>query len=329
MPDERSGLQVMPPTAPGSMQEDVSTFLYDCRSRGLSWGTLDFYRGKLAHAADFMAARGVGSPVQMKPADVREYLVTLRESHSAGGVHAYYRSLRAFLNWWQGEEEPEGWQNPLRRVAAPKVPEKLIEPVEGDTVLRMLKTCNDKSYHGARDAALLLVLYDTGLRSRELLDLDIADFDPKLGQLSVQRGKSNRPRVAFLGPKTRRAVKKYLRKQDDPSGTDPLWSSRSGLRLSASGLREVLRRRARRAGVPVPSPHDFRRAFAIGCLRQGMDPFSLQRLLGHRDLSMVRRYLRQQTGDLRKAHEKHGPAEALLRSGNSGLPARRQRSDER
>ena len=71
-------------------------------------------------------------------------------------------------------------------------------------------------------------------------------------------------------------------------------------------------RAAKRAEVPVPSLHSFRRAFALACLRSGMDLISLQRLMGHADLTVLRRYLAQTVEDLGAAHEKHGPVDGLL-----------------
>jgi len=83
-------------------------------------------------------------------------------------------------------------------------------------------------------------------------------------------------------------------------------------RLSYSGLRDIVRRRAERAGVRAPTLHSFRRAFALACLRGKMDIYSLQRLMGHADLTMLRRYLAQTVEDVRKAHARSGPVDRLL-----------------
>ena len=93
---------------------------------------------------------------------------------------------------------------------------------------------------------------------------------------------------------------------------DPLWVSVQGNRLTYWGLRQVIRRRAEKAGVPAPSLHSFRRAFALLCLRNGADVYSLQKLMGHSDLSVLRRYLKQTEDDLRATHEKHGPVDNWL-----------------
>jgi integrase/recombinase XerD len=79
-----------------------------------------------------------------------------------------------------------------------------------------------------------------------------------------------------------------------------------GARLSKSGLRQIVRRCAQRAGLPEPGMHSFRRAFAINSLRNGMDVVTLQRLMGHADLSVIDRYLALLDEDLQRAHRQYG-----------------------
>jgi integrase/recombinase XerD len=86
----------------------------------------------------------------------------------------------------------------------------------------------------------------------------------------------------------------------------------NGARLRYPGLRQIVRRRAVRAGVSAPSLHGFRRAFALTCLRGGMNIYALLKLMGHADLSVLRRYLQQTGADLRKTHEQAGPVDHVL-----------------
>jgi len=103
---------------------------------------------------------------------------------------------------------------------------------------------------------------------------------------------------------------RYLRHQPEAAG--PLWLTVHGKRLTYCGLRSVLRRRAEAAGIPIPTLHSFRRAFALMCLRAGTDVYSLQKLMGHSDLSVLRRYLQQTEADLQAAHAKAGPVDNVL-----------------
>jgi site-specific recombinase XerD len=173
----------------------------------------------------------------------------------------------------------------------------------------MLATCERRTFTGDRDRALLLALLDTGCRASEFLNLDLSEVNLSTGAVIIRKGKGRKFRTAFLGAKTRRELVRYLRHRED---TGPLWVTVQGTRLKYAGLRQIVRRRAVKAGVPVPSLHSFRRAFALTCLRAGMDVYSLQKLMGHSDLSVLRRYLQQTEADLRAAHQKAGPVDRML-----------------
>jgi len=158
----------------------------------------------------------------------------------------------------------------------------------------------------------LLCLLDTGCRAGEFAAINISDVDLATGQILIRAGKGGKPRVVFLGSKSRKALASYLRHVGKREESAPLWITREYRRLSYSGLRDIARRRAKRASVPAPSLHSFRRAFALACLRNGMDIYSLQRLMGHADLTMMRRYLAQTSEDVRKAHQRSGPVDRFL-----------------
>jgi integrase/recombinase XerD len=85
-----------------------------------------------------------------------------------------------------------------------------------------------------------------------------------------------------------------------------------GTRLTYWGLRQIVRRRAEKAGVRLPSLHSFRRAFALYTLGNGADIYSLQTLMGHSDLTVLRRYLKQTEADLREGHRRARPVDNLL-----------------
>jgi integrase/recombinase XerD len=115
--------------------------------------------------------------------------------------------------------------------------------------------------------------------------------------------------VAFIGKAARRAMRAWLRMRADDNPA--MFITRTYDRMTYWGLRSMLTRRARQAGVEPPAAHDFRRAFALNMLRGGVDIFSLQRLMGHTDIGVLRRYLAQNDADLRAAHEKGSPADKI------------------
>lgn len=287
----------------------LDAFLVDRKAQNLAAGTLDFYRAKFRLFMKFCDAQSITRISQITPGIIREYLLWIAQTHNPGGQHQCYRSLKTFLLWWELETEPEGWRNPIRKVKAPRMGIEPLEPVDLKDVSSILSTC-DKTLFGIRDTAIILVLLDTGARAAELCSMDLSDFNPVTGEILIRRGKGHKPRTVFLGQKSRRAVRKYLkiRRDNDPS----LWVAKRGERLTYWGLHEIIRRRAKLAGIENPGIHAFRRAFAINMLRNGVDIYSLQKLMGHADLQVLRRYLAQTNDDLKEAHAKGSPVDKFL-----------------
>ena len=269
-------------------------FLVDRKARGVAPGTLRFYKAKLRLFAGFCEGQAVTSISQITAGLLREYLIYLERGHNAGGRHAAYRTVRAFLYWY--EAEVEGWRSPTRKVRAPKVRTEVLEPVPLDVLSQMVRVCN------ARDAAILLCLLDTGARASELLALNVEDVDLVKGEVLIRNGKGGKPRSVYLGRQSRRALRRYL-----SHASGPLWLTRGGERLSYDGLRAILIRRAGQAGVSPPSAHAFRRTFALSMLRNGTDVFTLAKLMGHEGIGVLQRYLKQTNADTERA--RYSPAD--------------------
>ncbi|NLF02021.1 MAG: tyrosine-type recombinase/integrase [Anaerolineales bacterium] len=300
-----------PPVISSALDEDIAEFLFDREARGLSQGTLRFYRQKLALVQSYSRSVGISSTSELSTKAIREMLVQLQRNHNAGGVHAAYRAVRAFLLWWGDEAAPLGWRSPLARVAPPRVPIEPLEPVGAKEIHGLLADCRRGTFYGDRDRAVILTLLDTGCRASEFLAMNHGDLDLTQGQALIRRGKGAKPRMVFIEAKCRKSLAAYFRHLGKSGSDDPVWVTKAGDRLTYEALRDVLRRRARSAGIEPPTLHAFRRTFALTCLRNGMDIFSLQRLMGHADLTVLRRYLAQTDEDVKKAHRRFSPAQVL------------------
>jgi site-specific recombinase XerD len=286
----------------------IDSFMLDRKSQDLAQGTLHFYTWKLKLFTEYAGAHGITRISQITSSYIRDFMISLSMSHNPGGVHAAFRCLRAFLYWYEKETDIE-WSNPIRNVKPPKIALAPLEPVEFTTVKKLLKTCNLTEFYGARDYAMFLFLLDTGIRASELTALDIDDVDPILGDVNILHGKGGKPRMVVIGKRTRKAVRSYLKFRNDTEYA--LWVTNERTRLTYWGLVMILKRRSKLAKVEQPSLHSFRRAFALACLRSGMDILSISKLLGHSNLSVVQRYLAQTGEDLRLAHIRAGPVDNM------------------
>jgi site-specific recombinase XerD len=290
----------------------IEAFLFDRKAQNLAKGTLDFYRRHLNLFIKFCDSQVVTQIDQLDPRLLRQYMIWLEEKgHNPGGISAAYRSLRAFLFWWEDEVEPEDWKNPIRKVKAPKVALESLEPVPLDTVKALSESCLKNTFTGIRDRGIFLTLLDTGARAGEFLSINLEDINPITGEILIRQGKGRKPRTVFIGQKSRKAIRQYLRLRI--SYLSALWVTNDQTeRLTYNGLKSMVVRRSRSAGVKTPALHAFRRQFALSCLRSGMNVYYLQNLMGHSDLQVLNRYLKQTTKDVSDAHRQAGPVDNSL-----------------
>ena len=203
------------------------------------------------------------------------------------------------------------WKNPMLKVKAPKVVLDPLEPISIEDVRALINTCQRGDFIGERDRAIFLFLLDTGARARELCNMNIKEIDLNTGAVMIRYGKGGKTRMVFIGRKTRRAMRAYLRMRHGQSPA--VFVSKDDERLTYDGLRQLLERRAKRAKLGnKPKLHGFRRAFALNMLRSGVDIFVLQRLMGHADLQVLRRYLAQNDEDNQLAHMRGSPVDNNL-----------------
>ena len=252
-------------------------------------------------------ARYLDNPVlnTITTEQITDFFAHLRQNgNSETTVHTYWRTIRSFYNWASSElsiERPDHIPSPRHAVAA-------ITPFTVDEIKALLKHAKSK-----RHTALILVLLDTGLRVSECARLTVADCDLESGTVQVRawhNGRKSRPRTVRLGNLARRAVWAYIANRTDPiTPNAPLFVTDDGKPLERFGIAKILKRIAANAGVAQCNPHKFRHTFAIQYLRNGGDIFTLQELLGHASLSMVRHYLAISQMDIDTAHRRASPVD--------------------
>ena len=230
----------MAPNEQGPIESLFKEFLTDRKAQNLTEGTIHFYEVKIKKFLQFTTKKDVYDLGGVTPNLIREFLIELEPDHQPSGVHAYFRTLRTFLYWFEREYEPEKWKNPIRKVRAPKVPKQAVVPVSNETVMAMANICPKTTYAGVRDRAMILTLLDTGVRARELLNMDLDDIQDSLNEILIPRGKGGKPRTVFLGRASKKALRAHLNNVKTKEG--PVWLSRDGDRLSYWGLKDVMPR---------------------------------------------------------------------------------------
>ena len=232
---------------------------------------------------------------------------------SIRNVHA---TLASFLGWAQ----TEGYvaDNAAHAIEPPNPKPKVVEPFSEAEIKALLAEVGrgTDTELRLRDRSLLLFLLDTGVRISELCSLAMADVDIRAGSARV-RGKGRldngrgKERIVMFGNRTRTALHRYLLIRGNDSAKGLLFATTDNRRLDRRHLATHLRRIGRRIGLAKCNPHRFRHSFAIMFLRNGGDIYTLQRLLGHSSLEMVKRYLAIAQTDLEVAHNKAGPVDNM------------------
>jgi site-specific recombinase XerD len=201
------------------------------------------------------------------------------------------------LKWFWEELEPD-YPNPIDKVKAPKVPQEFIEGVSREQFESLLSECKKNTFIGERDKAILMVLYDTGVRASELCNILIEDLNLADSSILIRQGKGRKPRLVFFGKTTRKQLRKYLRY----TNSSYLFINRDRDKLLFAALREIIRRLCTKTGIDK-SLHDFRRAFCLECLRKGIPEITIARLMGHTTTQLIGRYAKQTSVDLQNSYK--------------------------
>lgn len=289
------------------LQQALDLFYLECQSRRFTAHTLRFYRGRLSLFLRFCNDSGVEWLTDLDHHHIRAYLVQLDDSGvSSAYHHSLARAIRAFLNYCVRDELITA--SPFDKVQMPRLEKKVLEAVSHNDIAVLLKACRYE-----RDRAIILFMLDSGVRASELCSVNAGDVDFETGEVLIRRGKGQKGRTVYIGPKTRKQIKRYFIRElpCEPSPAAPLFATQDdNSRLSYYGLKQLFRRLRESTGVAF-SAHSLRRTFAINSLRNGMDIYTLAKLMGHTDISVLRAYLPLVNSDLRAAHERFGVVDNL------------------
>ena len=221
-----------------------------------------------------------------------------------------HRTLKVFFNWLVSEDEIE--TNPMAHVGAPNTGEVEVPVVSIDVMRALLKASGRATFDDRRDASLILMFYDTGLRLSEMAGLLVEDVDTGNRVLHVT-GKGNKGRSVRYGEKTAVALNRYQRERAKHPKAELLgWWLASRGQLTPSGIAQMFRRRCRQAGVEAIHPHQLRHSFAASWMSNGGSEGDLMQLGGWSSREMLARYGRYTAAERAlAAHQRHSPADRL------------------
>ncbi len=284
--------------------------------QNVSGHTLRNYMSDLKQFHDFLSARQLGGrdPRRIDNRVIRHYLAHLHQKRrKKSSIGRKLASLRAFFRYLHRERVIEA--NPARVVATPKAERKHPRFLSVDDAFRLMEAPDTNCEAGLRDRAILEVFYSTGIRISELSGLDEESLDLGVGLMKVT-GKGRKERIVILGSHAVDALKQYLQGRSPPEAgggghsvsRSPLFLNRYGRRLGPRGVRRVVEKYVRAAGLPPGmSPHAIRHSFATHLLDGGADLRAIQELLGHASLSTTQKYTHLSMGKLMEVYDRSHP----------------------
>jgi site-specific recombinase XerD len=281
------------------------SFERSLRANRASPQTLRMYReaGSQAHAY-FREWAMPTDPVEIKKAHIEAWLIYLHEERGVkpATLSARFAALRRFFKWL--EEEGEIELSPMVRMKAPTVDVVAPEVLTDDEQRRLLDACRGSSFENRRDAAILRLMLDTGLRRGEVAGMKVGDLNLQDQAIQIV-GKGARPAVVFFGVRTARDLDRYLRTRARHRLADLpwMWLAQNG-GLTGDGLLQMLQRRGRAGGVKRHlHPHLLRHSWAHSMKSAGASDEDTMTLGRWRDRNTMARY--GQSAALARARETH------------------------
>lgn len=266
----------------------------------------------------FFAWSGAKRPEDITFDRIREFRLFLNRSENGRGetlrktTQIYHIVvLRSFLKFLAKEDIETV---PPEKIEIGKVPDRQVDFLELDEVLRLIEAADGPSLRERRDRAILELLFSAGLRVSELTGLDRTQVNLNKGEFSV-RGKGSKLRVVFLSDSARAALLRYLDKRTDMDPALFISLPKKGLgkerrngslRLTDRSVQRLVKRCAVKAGIVKDvHPHTLRHSFATDLLQSGADIRAVQSMLGHSSITTTQIYTHVTNERLREIHEKY------------------------
>lgn len=302
----------------GSMNELITSFLrYLQTEKGYSNHTVRNYDSDLRQFIRFVATKK-GLEGNIPDIDIidykliRSYLGELFDTSRRTTIARKLSALKSFFRFL----ELRGFcpSNPASEIATPKQEKYIPTYIPIDDMFAMLEKPDREKESGLRDLAILELLYSSGLRVSELVNLNLEHLDFKARLVRVS-GKGGKERILPVGRKAITALSEYLehtaqqrKKAGYSRGQGPLFLNYRGGRLSSRSVHRLVKRYSRECGITTEiSPHSIRHTFATHLLDGGADLRSIQELLGHVNLSSTQKYTHVSIDKLMEVYDKSHP----------------------
>lgn len=288
-------------------------FLRDCRVRNLSESTVRYYRNELNTFRKLLEQQRIDTnPNKITAKIIKENIILtmMDDNRKESAINARLRAIRSFFNFL--ERERMVVQNPMDSVKLVRQKQTVIETFSREQIHALLKQPDQRTFTGLRDYTMILLLLETGLRIKELVNIRMDDVKFDESMIRVRSPKGTQERVVPFQSTMKRLLRKYIAIRGEVEH-DFLFVSIDNEPVAIRTFQERFATYGKRAGIRNVrcSPHTCRHTFAKMFVQNGGHAFTLQSILGHTSLEMTRRYVNLFSQEISQAHKKYSPVEKL------------------
>lgn len=289
--------------------EDFVAYLKDVKQK--SQNTVASYQRDLIKMDDYLKKKGISAIRSVTENDLKEFLSWMKEQNLKDStVSRSVASIKAFFQFLSKKGDISG--DVSENLKAPKIEKVLPEYLTVEETSKLLNQPDVKTVKGLRDKSMLELLYATGIRVTELINLELEDLDFKTDQLHCHV--KGRERFIPFGSQAREALLKYLetaRKElVEEQKNKLLFTNLTGESMSRQGFWKIMKAYGKKAGIDKEiTPHTLRHSFAVHLLENGADLKNVQRMLGHSDISTTQVYTKLSANPVREEYTKAHPRE--------------------
>ena len=294
-----------------SIEGLIDRYLMDLRiESGLAANTLAAYRRDLHKLQAYLRTNGFGSPADLTRRTAGRFVESLRRMHlSPASVARTMAGVRGFYHFLLKERLIH--EHPMELLETPRKWSRLPKTLTERDIFTLLDQPKGTKPEERRDAAMLELLYATGLRVSELVDLEVSHVNLSVGYV-LTMGKGAKQRLVPIGDAARRKVESYVAQARIQmiKGRESrhLFVTRRGGKMTRQAFWSLLQARAKRAGITTAiSPHVLRHSFATHLLEHGADLRSVQAMLGHTKISTTQIYTHVEQARLKRLHTEFFP----------------------
>ncbi len=286
---------------------DFEKFLV--KEKHASDNTVNAYMKDLEHFEEFVMSREIERITDVSNSDIVAYLMELKkQGRSKSTVNRRLTSIRTFYKFLLREGKVR--ENPAEDIKSPRIEKKDIEFLSIDEVNKLM-TLPDESIKGIRDRAILELMYATGIRASELIDMKLDDLNMRMGFVKCT-GEHSKARIIPIGRPARHALEDYVYDARPVllknNTNEKLFVNYAGESMTRQGLWKILKEYGEEAKLKIRlTPQVLRNSFAVHMLQNGADIKSIQELMGHEDIAATQAYLAVTKNRIKDVYDRAHP----------------------